>query len=94
MGETKRIKAEDNTLHTFCKELSKDVTKIQQDVVNMKGSYEGFHHSRCIVVNNLKPDGDDYRRTVQRLINEEIKLAGIEVFITKKTLIFDRIKYI
>ena len=52
MAETKRLKAEDNTLHTFCKELTRDVTKIQQDIVNMKGSYEGFHHSRCIVVNN------------------------------------------
>ena len=52
MGEIKRLKAEDNTLHTFCKELTKDVTKIQQDIVNMKGSYVGFHHSRCIVVKN------------------------------------------
>ena len=62
MEETKPKKI--NTIHTFRKDLSKDVTNFQEGIANMKRSYVGVYPTRCIVVNNLKPYGDDYRCTV------------------------------
>ena len=84
MEETNRLKEEDASLHNFCKSLSKDVTDLRQDITNINGSYVGFHHSRCVVFNNLNSKGkEDPRRIVQNLINKEMQLVGIEVMRVK-----------
>ena len=77
--ETKRLKEEDANLYKFCRDLNKDVSGIKSDIKNITGSYIGFHHSRCVVISNLRTVENDLRRDVQHLINHDMKMVGIEV---------------
>ena len=53
--------------------ITKDVSDMKADIINITRSYIYFHHSRCIVIGNLKIDKQDPRRAVQHLVNNDMK---------------------
>ena len=63
-------------LHKFCRDLNKDVPGLKSDITNNTGSYIAFHHSRCVVISNLRTVENDPRRAVQ---HNDMKMVGIEV---------------
>ena len=77
--ETNRLSEENASLDKFCKDLTSEVSQLKKDIININGSCVGFHHTRCIIVNNLRFEKDDPRHAIQNLINNEMKMVGINV---------------
>ena len=83
--ENKLLKKEDEKLYDMCKDMSRDLTNLNNEMRDIKGSYTGFHHSRCVVVSNLSLINDeDPKHTFQSFINNKLRMVGINVARTKQ----------
>ena len=64
------------------------VSSMKTYITNITGSYIGFYHSPCVVISNLKTDKQDPRRAVRHLVDNDMKMFGIEVkFLSQKRLL-------